>query len=326
MRLLKFLKTLVLAALISNVSAQSGFYLQKDCSTHFGANLQGRSPTEEVDGIKNVLKMKWMRVEIDLSNYNSGVLGAIQTAFQNGIHVSANCNYGGAGGSKVFPTASQLPAYRTKLHTFLLSNAQFLVGSLVVIENEPLNTHFYDWTPTGTSVHDYLAMLQIAVDSFRHYDIQITDGCTHLAYYGQLCNGNLGNITTRRADSVWNAARTMKLNFINYHFEAASINAAPPNNLTAIQPGLIKTDGICAHDHTGHLFVTNEWHQENNGTAVQQDSMCVSIVTESRKAHVRYAINFSGDGGSQALPLVDPNTGVITHLGIAFRDAALSLK
>ncbi len=323
------LKQLILLILLcASISCTAQFFQcqQVTHSTFFGCNLQGLNSAQEIVAVRDSLKQKYIRHSVTLQSYNPGTIDAgLQSRYNGGLKVICNLNWSSlTPPSKVF--ATNLTLYKAQIDSFLNSNAQFLNGGCLVIENEPLNTHFYDYAGSVTAAQ-YIAEIGVAVAECRRYNVQVMDGCTHLAYYPDLCAGPpFSAILTRRADSCWKAFQSMNLNYVNYHFEASSIAGGNPS---ALITGILTTDANCAYNNAGnHPISSNEWHQEDVGTQTNWLSMMSNIVLQTRQAHVRYAINFGGGTttSGQALELYDPNTLTLTALGRRYRDEVLRVE
>ncbi len=309
---------------VSAISQPRFFVQQFDNSVHFGANLQGLSAQEEIVGVRDSLHYTWVRHAVSLSGYVSGIDNGLKQRIDGGLRVAMNINWAQGSAPRNFPNASQLSGtYTTKLTTFLEDNATLLKDCIVVIENEPYNGTFYNYdnSPPFMTVGDYINELNVAVAICRSHNVKVVDGATHFQLYHDIMNPPVTGNAARRDDTALTQYASVKMNWANYHFNVPFANMSDNSTM---DPNII--DSLCTYGtgRMGHNYISNEWHQEDQGTPTDQNNLAASIVTRTRQAHVRVAIMFGGSGVSDALIIYDTNTLSLTALGRAYRDAVLS--
>ena len=302
-------------------TAQPRFFRQSDNTVHFGANLQGLSTADEIIFVRDSLRFSYIRHSVTLSAYTTGINTGLQQMYNAGLHVILNINWGAGTQPRDFPTGATLTTFASKLTTFLSFNKQFLTDGIIVIENEPYNALFYNYNDHDPfmAVTDYINELDVAIPIIQALDLKVADGATHLNYYEDLVTLPVTNANAKRADTAFGYYAAMNLNWVNYHFAAVS-NMGTNSSMTA---DLIRDYTTYGTGRTGHNYISNEWHQEADGTSSDWDSFAISIVNRTRQAHIRVALIFGGDGSSDGLELVDNILMKLTQLGITYRDAVI---
>lgn len=301
-----------------------------DQECHFGANLQGLNYTNETAAGKNLLKVKYLRDNVILTGSGGYTNGTVEKGIQYksnaGIRNIVNINWSGggsSGGLKNHP--KDMVAYRAKLVNFMQNNAKYIY--VAVIENEPYNGHYFNYqgsqgaTIPYTVVADYVEELRVATQVCHQFGVMVSDGASHVAYYGDIMNGFPMDDAAARANEAFDGYATIPLDFVNYHF---NVPFGTLSNQSLLSPSDVlrsKLDYLRLRTKCPHV-ITNEWHQEEDGTTLtQQKALCKDIVRGIRESHTLIGILFSGDGHSGALTFVDATTNQLTELGIAFRDA-----
>lgn len=310
----------ILLLLSCNIFSQPKFFVrQNDHTIHFGANLQGLTAADEIRMIRDSLGWDYIRDAVTLSAYTTGIDNGLQQRYDAGMHVIYNINWGAGTQPRDFPTGAALTTYANRLTTFLTFNWQFLVDGWVVIENEPYNGVFYNYTDHQPvmKVTDYINLLNVAIPIVHSFNLKVSDGATHLNYYDDIINPPVTGAAAKRGDSALTYYATMNLDLINYHFDSPS-NMGTDAEMT---PDIIKDYTAYGTGRTGINYLTNEWHQEPEGTSADWDSFAASVVNRTRQAHIPIAIVFGADGLGNGLPLVDNATLKLTSLGRAYRDA-----
>lgn len=338
-----------IAAIISIASfGQARFVQQIDHTTHFGCNLQISPASAECDGVDS-LHQKYIRHTLNMSNYVAGSQDAgLETRYSRGFRILLNVEWGSSGaGGRTFPTGADLTTFRNKLGAYLRTASgsgyfYFQAIDVVVVENEPFNQNYYDYSKT--SVKAYLSEVEAAIDSCHRYGVKVSDGASHLAYYPSISNGNEGAGTPQRyADSAFrkypNSYNAIQLDYVNWH---TNVPFSPlSSNDSTMNPGYLAKWVDSLRSWTGHSnIINNEFHQEpeecgncSPSTNRQQDLLCASLVTELRKCRLVITLNFGGDQDgatgctneiqNRAIQLVNntPNNLQLCHLGTAYRDA-----
>ncbi len=301
----------------------------RDYKVKFGANLQGLNSSDESTAIKTFFNSNYIRASVlNLSSYAGGALTGLSGKYTAGMRIWANISWEGGSDAKLFPT--DLSTYENKLELFCTSNAVYLRDGGAVIENEPDNGVYWNFSTNAgaiapfTTVSDYLAQLGVAVSVFHKHGVKVADGCVHLkAVKGVQAGGSLSAVE-HRVDDLLTGYSSINIDYCNFHFTTPDTPDITSSN-TAMQNNIIKTLAGYMKTRTGRQAICNEWHQEAAGTNSDEDTLCASIVSELNKAHTHICLNFGGDGSSDALILVDTGTHALTHLGTAYASAITSL-
>lgn len=320
------MKNLFIAFLLLINSFSFGQILSEQ-STLMGGNFQGLNAEEESYACNTLMKCKYIRDQITISTFN-GSNDGIDIKHEAGLKILVNLNWEGGGSTndhRLF--AGNETAYKNGLREVLDVYADMI--EVAVIENEPTNGRYFNFIGEGTpddpnqppytTIADYLDMLEWAVDVCHEYNVKVSDGATHLEYYEEIMDPPINNSAAQRAADIIFGIRDRGINvdFVNFHFKTPSTYL---ENGSVMEPGRIKVIVDFMQETSGADVITNEWHLEP-GTP-NEESLITSIVTEMRKAHVRYNLVFGGHGESDALVLVEPNGPVVlTSLGAAYRDA-----
>lgn len=272
-------------------------------SVIYGCRIRG-STANEITAINAMGATSLRPLGVQLSTYTAGtVLTELTTIFNAGLLNVVNLNWiNSPGQGDPDPFCQDTVAYEIKLRLFLNNYANVIY--VAVIENEPTNGTYY----VG-SMLDYVKILKVAVRVCHEYNVTVADGSTNIALIDQVRRGSLGQSNARRTDTLLGAYVTIPLDFINFH-TVGDGNTYPFNQ--------IPVNVSYAVARCGHPGITNEWHTEN-GTV----NLITSMVQQWQQSGVSINMGFDGSGlGTSGNG--DPWTngsGVLTTLGIAFRDA-----
>lgn len=292
----------------------------------FGANWQGTN----VPGAIALCEAAGVTVErssVKLEDYTGQSLSGIDNLIANGINPLVNVTWdgGGQGGSGAF--VGDTPQLRAKLRSFLDRYGGEL--DVIVIENEPATRAFYD-----DDLNDYIAELKAAVEVIEAYreehavSPKIADGGVHVpciaAYTPEATAVSSGGQVCERQNFLLRAyAEIPGLDFVTIHFSVGSGDGFGNGGIGG-PLGLVDEDelldaSVIVDTVTGHPVLSNEW-----STGVDTAASIESVVAAFRRANevngsFPFAVVFSGDGDSDALPL---HTGTdLNALGEAYRDA-----
>lgn len=289
--------------------------------TQFGGNWQGLNSVDESFACTDLIGCTWVRDAITLSVYDGvSVDSGLQTKRDAGLKIALNINWEGGSGLKNFCT--DLITYSTQLSLFLINNKQNF--DIAIIENEPDNRRYWNYLSASgaiapyTTVADYLALLDVAINECHAQGVLVADGCVHLK---GLLNNKQGpplSIPAQITSDLLDGYADLDLDYVNFHFQVPDSGIS--NSNSTLVPHIIKDLVEYYTLRTGHPVITNEWHQETGGTYAEIQQMCFNIVQQIAQANIPVAVTFGGDGSSGAIVMVNPSL-TLTYLGEAYRDA-----
>jgi hypothetical protein len=262
-------------------------------SPKFGVSVSSVSEMDKIT-VANKLGVKYVRAGIALRDFQ-GKSPTVDMYINNGFKVILNLNYDNPSNGPVpFPT--DMVKYR-KLLEYVLNK---YTPEVAVIENEPTNRNYH-----SGPIENYIRMLGVAINVCKARGIKVADGCVHVKFIDQIMRGEKLNEPGLDAKKLIEAYKTLNLDYVNLHTKGEG---------DSYPAGLLKSAADYIRKHTAKPVMSNEF-------SIHTDSpdLVRSMVKGWKDGGYIYAIAFSGNSGSQALPF--NNGTALTEIGRTYRDA-----
>jgi hypothetical protein len=260
--------------------------------TRFGASISNVLADDKII-VAQKLGVGYVRTAINLKNLNGKNM--VDLYLKNGFKILLNLNYGQVTDQPI-PFPKDMVAYRKLIENVLNKYKP----EIAVIENEPTNKNFH-----SGPIEDYITMLGVAIDVCKARGIKVADGCIHIKYVQQIMQGLTLNENATEVKKLIAAYKTLDLDYVNVHTKGEDL-PYPVDE--------IKSTANYLRSKTGKQVITNEF-------SIHSDSpeLLKSMVQGWKDGGYVYAIVYSGNSGSQAMPLNNATT--LTSLGKVYRDA-----
>jgi len=289
---------------------------------NFGVLPNAMSSDEKVS-VAQQLGVRFVRNAIVLKEF-AGKSALTEQWQENGFKVLLNLNYDNQDVDNGIKTPHAFPTDMDEYRQLLSNVLDVYTPEVAVIENEPFNDNRYFGPIT-----DYFTELRTAIDVCHARGIKVSEGGLNsqrisMLIYQQYVNEGDQEKADEWADKalveknvrvaegkgipdaiakleetrqMLEAYATMDLDFVNLHwYEPIKANM----DQTVTSNGVLETIADYLREQTGHTVISNEFGQNNDIPTL------VSSQAEGfRRARFKYAIDWSGEGISGAVPLTN---------------------